>query len=71
MTVDFSVVLSPTYLVPVLWFSMVDPTIGTTLEIDLVYARLVPQASQPALRNIGVIGGISMAVSFIATVATA
>lgn len=60
--VEFSVTLSPTYQVPVLWFILRQlPSDGPT-GIDAVYHYLVPDTQQAGLRQVGVMGGISMAV---------
>ncbi|KAJ4548167.1 hypothetical protein HRR76_000777 [Exophiala dermatitidis] len=64
LTVDFSITLSPTYYVPVLWFSCHTPSSGDKpLSIEHVYDWLVPHRFRMSLGNVGVMGGISMAVS--------
>ncbi|KAL2402841.1 hypothetical protein ABEF93_005185 [Exophiala dermatitidis] len=62
LTVDFSITLSPTYYVPVLWFSCQAPSSGgKPLRIEQVYDWLVPHRFRMSLGNVGVMGGISMA----------
>ncbi|EXJ78529.1 hypothetical protein A1O1_08930 [Capronia coronata CBS 617.96] len=61
LTIDFSITLSPTYCVPVLWFSCPPIVDGKVFSLDQVYRILVPLAFQQSLRSVGVMGGISMA----------
>lgn len=60
--VEFSIILSPTYCVPVLWFIFRQLPSNGAGGIDAVYHYLVPQTQQAGLRQVGVMGGISMAV---------
>ena len=57
--VDFSVTLSPTYAVPVLWFN--SSAFGS---VDDVYNLLLADIFRDAVRDVGVIGGVSQAVGF-------
>ncbi|KIW20793.1 hypothetical protein PV08_01371 [Exophiala spinifera] len=59
--VTFSVTLSPTYSVPILWFTCQKVPGKAGLNLDQVYELLVPNSSQEPLRTVGVMGGISMA----------
>jgi hypothetical protein len=61
--VEFSIILSPTYCVPVLWFSCQYAPDKQPMTLDRIYDQLVPQPSSASLRGVGVLGGISMAVS--------
>ncbi|KAL2438757.1 hypothetical protein ABEF95_013690 [Exophiala dermatitidis] len=62
LTVEFSITLSPTYYVPVLWFSCQGPSSGgKQLSIEHVYDWLVPRTFRTSLGNVGVMSGISMA----------
>lgn len=62
VTVEYSILLSPTYRVPVLYIHLRDlPPTGPT-GIDAAYQYLVPQRSQPELLAEGVMGGLSMTV---------
>ena len=56
--VDFSVTLSPIYSVPILWFTSL-----TLRTIDQVHDALLPKHLDESLRSVGVMGGISQAVS--------
>ncbi|KAF2435086.1 hypothetical protein EJ08DRAFT_389142 [Tothia fuscella] len=58
-TVQYEVFLSPSYRVPVVYFSMQDAESRPLRDIDDVYTLLVPQAFKNQLRDVGVIGGIS------------
>lgn len=62
MFVDYSVILSPTYQVPVLWFTSNSVTVTRADALDRVYDEIVSPASRTGLRQIGVLGGISLAV---------
>jgi hypothetical protein len=55
--IPFSITLSPTYSVPVLWFNASAITSPQTL-----HQTLVPPHLQEAIRAVGVMGGISQAV---------
>jgi ubiquitin-like-conjugating enzyme ATG10 len=59
---DFSIILSPTYQVPVLWFTAGQLGLHRPWVLDTVYSHLVPNLQQDQLRQVGVLGGISMAV---------
>ncbi len=56
--VDFSVTLSPTYSVPILWFTSL-----ALRTIDHIHKTLLPNHLAESLRSVGVMGGISQAVS--------
>lgn len=58
MVVEFSITLSPTYSVPILWFRC--PAIKSLEEL---HQLLVPSHLHESIRNVGVLGGISQAVS--------
>ena len=60
--VEYHVLLSLTYRVPVLYFALRD-TVGSVIsKIDEVYQSLVPDEHRNIMQNSGVIGAISMAV---------
>lgn len=62
--VSYSVMLSPTYRVPVLYFTLRNlPSGFSPTSLDTVYRFLVPPAFQHAVSNVGVMGAISMGVS--------
>jgi Autophagocytosis associated protein, active-site domain len=60
--VEFSVLLSQTYQVPVLWFTLIRLPPGVSNGIDTVYRHLVPATREFGLLQTGVMGGISIAV---------
>lgn len=60
---EFSIVMSPTYQVPVLWFILTGLPRDGPQGIDAVYWYLVPTASHVGVKGVGVMGGVSMAVS--------
>ncbi|KAK5448109.1 hypothetical protein LTS15_009133 [Exophiala xenobiotica] len=60
LIIHFSITLSPTYRVPVLWF-WCQQSLARELNLEQTYDLLVPRTSQAPLRGVGVIGGISMA----------
>lgn len=60
--VEFSILRSPTYQVPVLWFTLNRVPSGISTGIETVYQHLVPKTSRSTLSQIGVLGGISIAV---------
>lgn len=62
-TVNYDVLLSQSYRVPVLYFTLLDATEKPIRDLDRVYKLLVPAAYKSQLRDVGVIGGISVAVS--------
>ncbi|OAL38465.1 hypothetical protein AYO20_02114 [Fonsecaea nubica] len=59
---DFSITLSPTYSVPVLWFVCRYGKDDKSLSLEQVYEWLVPEHSLASVHEFGVMGGISMAV---------
>ncbi|KIX00416.1 uncharacterized protein Z518_10555 [Rhinocladiella mackenziei CBS 650.93] len=61
LIVDFSITISPTYQVPVLWFSCHFGLDQKPLSLDQVYRWMVPQTLHDSLRRVSVMGGISMA----------
>ena len=62
MLVEFSIVLSPTYQVPVLWFTFHQVPLHGPNGLDAVYHYLVPDLLEAGVRRVGILGGISMAV---------
>jgi ubiquitin-like-conjugating enzyme ATG10 len=60
--VAFSILLSPTYQVPVLWFTPDQFPLHGPWDLDTVYQYLVPHHYHTGLRQVGILGGISMAV---------
>lgn len=60
--VEFSVLRSSIYQVPVLWFTLNGVPSNVLAGIEAVYQHLVPETTRSCLRQISVMGGISMAV---------
>lgn len=60
-TIEYHIILSPTYRVPVLYFFLHNLSIQRTSSIDAIQL-LVPEHLKSGIKDIGVIGGISMAV---------
>jgi Autophagocytosis associated protein, active-site domain len=65
--VDFSIALSPTYQVPVLWFTPNQLLLNGPWGLDTVYQYLVPTLQKDQVRQVGILGGISMAVLILAS----
>ncbi|KAJ5860590.1 Autophagy-related protein 3 [Penicillium soppii] len=59
LQVDYDIVWSPTYQVPVLYFGLRSHSHGP-LGLDEVYQYVVPEQYRQQLKNVGVMGGISM-----------
>ncbi|KAE8376841.1 autophagy-related protein Atg10 [Aspergillus bertholletiae] len=57
--IEHDVILSPTYQVPVLYFTLRQDSHPGPLGIDEVYQYLVPDQYRKELQNVGVMGGIS------------
>lgn len=60
--VQYDVVLSAAYQVPVLYFMLRNPTGRLIMSIDEVYDTLVPRPFKHRLLDVGIMGAISMAV---------
>ncbi|GIK06821.1 hypothetical protein Aspvir_002473 [Aspergillus viridinutans] len=58
--VDYDILLSPVYRVPVLYFLLRRDGHPQSLEIDAVYHLLVPDQYRKELQSVGVMGGISV-----------
>jgi len=63
ITAGYSILLSPTYRVPVLYICLYGVPPDGLKGIDAAYQYLVPESSQKELSTIGVMGGLSMTVS--------
>ncbi|KAJ5774625.1 hypothetical protein N7457_009521 [Penicillium paradoxum] len=59
LQIDYDILLSPTYQVPILYFSPRWHSHGP-LGLDEVYQYVVPEQYRQELKSVGVIGGISM-----------
>jgi ubiquitin-like-conjugating enzyme ATG10 len=63
LAVTYDVLLSPSYCVPVLHFSVNDSTGGPIIDLASVYPDVVPSSYRSQVRDMGVIGAISMTVN--------
>lgn len=61
LQVDYDILLSATYQVPVLYFGLRSHNHGP-LGLDEVYQYVVPEQYRQELKSVGVMGGISMGV---------
>ena len=61
--IEYEILLSPSYRVPVLYFRIYDGRTQLITDVDVVYNCLVPSVYCEQLHDVGIIGGISMAVS--------
>ena len=61
-SVEYNILLSTTYRVPVLYFFLHNLPPGSLSGLDAVYGLLVPELSRSGLQQVGVMGGISMSV---------
>ncbi|KAJ5961067.1 uncharacterized protein N7479_008217 [Penicillium vulpinum] len=61
LQIDYDILLSPTYQVPVLYFGLRWHNHGP-LGLDEVYQYVVPERYRQELKSFGVMGGISMGV---------
>ncbi|OCL11578.1 hypothetical protein AOQ84DRAFT_373869 [Glonium stellatum] len=60
LTVEYNIVLSPTYQVPVLYFRFRDAGCALPLAIDTLYQYVIPEQFKSQVESFGVIGGITM-----------
>ena len=61
--IEYQIIYSISYQVPVLYFLVHDILRIKTLSIDWVYENLVPHHLRDAAKEVGVMGGIGMTVS--------
>jgi ubiquitin-like-conjugating enzyme ATG10 len=63
LNVEYDILLSPTYEVPVLYFAIRNAGNHTGPEgLDAIYEHLVPSQFKSSLGEVGVLGGISVGV---------
>jgi ubiquitin-like-conjugating enzyme ATG10 len=60
--VRYDILLSKSYGVPVLYFSVHSAGNGTIRDVDKVNELIVPRYYREQVQDVGVVGGISMAV---------
>ncbi|KAF9135178.1 hypothetical protein BGX30_011644 [Mortierella sp. GBA39] len=58
LSVNYHIVFSPSYQVPVLYFNAYRPD-GPAISLEEIYESLVPEEWRGAIRNAGLNGGIS------------
>lgn len=63
-SVEYNILLSKTYRVPVLYLQLHGLLPDGPKGLDAIYHYLVPELLAPELQRTGVMGGISMTVSF-------
>jgi ubiquitin-like-conjugating enzyme ATG10 len=63
LSVLYTVILSPSYQVPVLYLKLHNLPVSGPQGIDAVYHYLVPEQLKDGLRGTGVLGGVTMTVS--------
>lgn len=61
--VEYNILLSPVYQVPVLHFFLRSSRFLGSDSLKPIYEYLVPEAYRSELEHVGVMGGISMTVS--------
>jgi ubiquitin-like-conjugating enzyme ATG10 len=62
VTVEYDIVLSPSYQVPVLYSNIKDPSYRSPPTMDTLYRHLIPPHFKAQVENIGVIGGVTITV---------
>lgn len=62
LQIDYDILLSPTYRVPVLYFTLRWHNCQGPVGLDAVYQYVVPAQWRDQLRSVGVMGAISFAV---------
>jgi hypothetical protein len=63
--IDYHVLLSPTWQVPVLYFSPVWNKTSIPLSLNETYESIVEHSSRNVIEEVGVMGGISHGVTII------
>ncbi|KAJ4411097.1 hypothetical protein N0V91_001470 [Didymella pomorum] len=62
--IHYDVVLSPTFRVPVLYFSISDTLHRYPPTMEMLYSVVIPPAFRAQAEHVGVIGGITITVGF-------
>lgn len=65
LQVDYDIVLSPTYQVPVLYLVLRWHHHDGPVGLDAVYQYVVPKQYQTEVKSVGVMGAISVGVSLL------
>lgn len=64
LMVEYDIVLSPTYQVPVLYFRIRDAGCALPPSIDTLYRYVIPEQFKSQVESFGIIGGITMTVCY-------
>ena len=64
LMVEYDIVLSPTYQVPVLYFRIRDAGCTFPPSIDTLYQYVIPEQFKSQVEGFGIIGGITMTVCY-------
>jgi ubiquitin-like-conjugating enzyme ATG10 len=64
-TIQYDMALSPSYRVPVLYFSIKDPSYRYPPTMQTLYEHIIHPEFKPQVENVGVIGGITIIVSLL------
>ena len=62
--INYDILLSPTYRVPVLYISISDPQHRFSPTMTTLYEHLIPPHFKPQTENVGIIGAITVTVSY-------
>ena len=63
LQIDYDIVYSPTYQVPVLYFILRWNNYQGPIGLNEVYQYVVPEQYKKELKSVGIMGGISFGVS--------
>lgn len=62
VAVEYDIILSPTYQVPVLYFYLLHNECKGSEGLNFIYNLLVPAQYKSEIKDVGVMGGISATV---------
>lgn len=60
MVIEYDIILSPSYQVPVLYFSIIDPNFKLPPTMQTLYQYVIPPQYNEQTRSVGAIGGITV-----------
>ncbi|QDS72576.1 hypothetical protein FKW77_000907 [Venturia effusa] len=60
-TIEYDIFLSPSYAVPILYFLVRDGDGQWFTDVEKIYLLLVPEVHRHQMRDVGIMGGLSMA----------
>lgn len=64
VVIEYDIILSPSYQVPVLYFSIRDPGFKFPPTMENLYQHIIPPTYKDEARSAGIIGGITITVWF-------